>query len=353
MITAILFVSRHFRLFSWLGFLVAVIERGADYIIDGSELDVRREFFLTHYMANYIDHGFAKRAVVGTILRPFTNGSADPGMWLPWVMLGLALGALLFLQRMISGSFPHTEGSLSVATLLRVAFAIGALGAPQIGLEFGRFDQINYIVLGVALLSVTRRRYVLAGLVGCLGVLVHEAFAVYGLPLILAAIFTVSRNPNPVRDVLIPAAFMVVTCLAILIFGSSPQAAQIETGIAGYIWMRGVFEYHTGFNPLQYAILTWFWLALIAVLVLTYQASRRRIDALFVASLAPFLLNAFGLDHGRWISIAFVVLLLNFAFQAKTTRPTPVSLGPWQVRFMCILMLPLGPIGSGEPLAWF
>ena len=85
MTRAVFFVSRHFIGFSVLAYLVGAGERIAEAIAHDGPIRELRLNNLTQYFVNYPDHGFARRALVGTVLRPLTDGTDAPELAVFWL----------------------------------------------------------------------------------------------------------------------------------------------------------------------------------------------------------------------------------------------------------------------------
>ncbi|MDF0594632.1 hypothetical protein [Psychromarinibacter halotolerans] len=333
-------VSRHMVALSCAMFAAGAAERVAAMLRDGGP-DTWRAFYLTHYAVNYIDHGFAKRAVVGTVLRPLV--SVLPTAGVVAVMLVLAAAALLALVLLLDRALPHDAAPGALVNRLRCAVAVGPLGAVQAGFEAGRFDPFLYLLLALALWAVARHRAWLAGAVCAVAILLHEGFAVFGVPLVLAGGWALGQRRRLVPPLLLAG----IAALAVLLFGNSEVAEQTAAGIAGHVWGRGLLDPNLGLAVWQYALLALYWAALGAVLAAMYRG--RRPDLLVLAAVCPLVLNVVGWDVSRWVALAFAALLANLSFQRLALgRDLPQRGG----RAALLLCLPAGPIGTGAPFPW-
>ncbi len=338
---AVDFVSRHLVAVSCGMFAAGAGERVVAMLRDGAP-DTWRAFYLTHYAVNYIDHGFAKRAVVGTLLRPLVG--ALPVAGLVAMMVLLAAAALVALVLLLDRALPHCGTPGALANRLRCAFAVGPLGAVQFGMEAGRFDPFLYLLLALALWAVARGRAWVSGAVCAFAILLHEGFAVFGVPLVLAGGWALGQRGRLVP----PLVLSGLAAGAVALFGNSEAAEHMAAGIAGHVWGRGLLDPNLGLAAWQYGVLALYWAALGAVLVVFYRG--RRLDLLALAALCPLALNVVGWDVSRWVALAFAGLLVNLGFQRLALGRDLPERGATAALLLCV---PAGPIGTGAPFPWW
>jgi hypothetical protein len=348
-------VSRHFRKFALVAYLIVAFERVYITVLDPRLLYTGRDWQPTQYFVNYIDHGFAKRALIGTLLRPLAVWSGDPKLVMLGVMVAISAIGVALVVWLVDRTLPHrADAPAGMGAMLRCAIAIGSPGVLQIAHEYGRYDILGFLLLAAALALVARGRAWAAMLACVAAILIHEAFAVYGLPLVMAALWMRQRHlraPVPLAPLAPMAAVVGGTCLLVLLFGNSEGAAALEVGAGAGVWQRGLIEYQAGLDPLRAAVTAAYWLALFAVLARFYQGNGLRPDALGLAALAPVLLNGFGIDHARWVGVGFAVLVANLGYQvAVLGRPMPAP--GWATVPALVLCLPLGPLGVINILTW-
>jgi len=348
---AVLFVSRHFPVFACLAYGVSAAERVAEAVLSDGPLYELRANNLTQYFVNYPDHGFAKRALIGTVLRPVTHGADAPEQVIFWLMVLVNLLGFAGLVFLLNRLLPHAEDA-RLSVFLRAGFAIGSVGVVQIAHDYGRFDLMNYFVLGAALWLVLWRKLALAALVCAAGVLIHEAFAIYGVPLVVATAWCAAPPGRRVADAGLVAVVSAAAAAAVLLYGGSQSAAALDIGTGAYVWQRGLIEVGWDMPWGQLAVLSAYWLVLVAVLIWFYRANAKRPDLLFVAALSPFALNLFGIDHGRWVTIGFLVVVITLVLQVRLFGCQWPRLTPGQQRAAGLLVLPLGPHGLTGAWTW-
>lgn len=351
MIGAVRHVSRHFAVYACLAFAVAAIERVAEAILTDGPYYESRDRMLTQFFVNYADHGFAKRAVIGTLLKPVTGRLDAPEHFAFGLMVAVSLaalgGAIVLTQRYL----PHREDADAVA-ILRCALAVGSLGVMQIAHDLGRFDWINLALLAVSVTAVARGRPWLAAGICALAILIHEAFAVYGAPLVVALGWQAARQGRGAALARVLPVILAATVagLAVLLFGNSEAAVGIGRGSGGYVWERGLFEFAGHLGPREVVLLTLYWGALAAFY---FGLTGGRPGLLLLAAVSPLALNLLGIDHARWLALAFYAMLFNLAARWHALGRPLSAPSPAARRAGYLLCLPLGPIGVVEPLAWW
>jgi len=347
----IVFVSRHFVAFACLAYAVAWGERIVELWRQDGPLWAERSNNLTQYFVNYVDHGFAKRALIGTLLRPVLNAVEQPELWAFWAMVGLNLAGFAGLLWLVRRCLPHDAGG-GLPAILRAAFAIGSVGVVQIAHDYGRFDLINYGVALLALWCVLRGRVVPAGLACVAGVLIHEAFVIYAAPLVVAAARAGLPPERRVRAAGVVALAAGIAGLAILFCGSSETAAGLQIGTGAYVWQRGLIEINWTLPWYQAAILAGYWLILLALLAKSRAAPAGRHDLTLLAALSPLALNLLGIDHGRWLGIGFLVAIAALVLRNRLAGAAWPDLSRSQKRLAALLALPLGPHGLTGAWTW-
>ena len=239
----------------------------------------------------YRDTGFARRAMLGTLLSPLGEFGYP-------IYVGLSTAAALFLLWSISQS------------PLGLVFAIAPFGAQNVGWMFGRFDWINLALLILAL-KVSNRIAVSALL--CLMLLIHEASLFYAVPLVCA-----------VRRQILIAPLALGAALAL--FGNSTVDALGAT--------RGVFEFR-----LSYVFIGSLLFA--AGILARYAKSFDRITLSALAPLAVLCLWILGYDASRWVTILAASCCITLVAMGRTEpRHTPLDLP--------LAMVQLGPLGVVE-----
>ncbi len=346
---AALFVSRHFRWLAWLVYAALAAERIGSLIRDPSRIETGRDWSITFYFANYVDHGFARRGLLGTVLRPLVDRLDDPFLWILGIMAALNLVTTFVLIEMVARRLPHREDRVDMAVFLRVAMVIGSGGVMQLMNEHGALDQVNYLLLILALALLARGRGGFAGLVAAAAILVHEAFAVFALPLLLSAALLGRDATRLAIGVAVPAGSAII---AVLLFGGSDAAQSIPHGIGQVAWRRGLFETEDTWHLRDLLLTLWYWVAIGAVLRWWWRDNGRTAGLYYLAALSPLALNLLGTDHPRWIGIGVVTALIAICHAGSAIGTRPARLTPARAALALILVLPFGPLGQAGLHPW-
>lgn len=351
---AVWYVSDRFAIFAIAAWSIAAMERVGEAVLAGAAYPETRSRLMSQFFANYVDHGFVRRGLVGTLLRPVTGVVDAPQYLVFWIMVALNLAALAGILWCVARFLQPVGPGRDGIALLRAALAVGSLGVVQVAHDLGRFDMLNLALLVLALSFVLRQRLVSAGLVGTVAVLIHEGFAVYGAPLLLASGWHVLAPKvgamRAVRGILIPLCMMTAASFAVMYWGNSDAAASMDHGNGGYVWDRGLVEFNRTLSGLQIAVLTAYMLATLSVLCWFYRGAR--FDLMLIAGLCPLALNFLGIDHARWLTLVFFVLLILAGLRLRLGLPLNAPARLSRIG-LCLLCLPLGPMGVVAPLSWW
>lgn len=341
LMAAALFVSRHFRLFAWTVYAAVAAERIGALILHPDRIYTGREWSITFYFANYVDHGFLRRGLVGTLLRPLVTAVEDPFPWLLALMALLNLALVAVLIELVARRLPHRDRP-DMAVFLRIAVILGSGGVMQWMNEHGNLDQVNFLILLGALALVARGHIVAAGVAAVAGVLVHEAFAVFALPLLAAAAWE-RGGLRPSLSVAVPGA---LAALALAAYGGSETAQAIPHGIGQVAWRRGLFEVEDEWSARDLILTLWYWLAIGALLLWWWMDNGRAQGLYLLAAFAPVMLNVFGTDHPRWIGIGLAVALIALCHGARVFGWRAAGLSPARAAAALVLILPFGPLSQ-------
>jgi hypothetical protein len=345
------FVSAHFRIFATIAYLIGVIERVAVALGEPGGVYTSPSWKMTQYFVNYIEHGFAKRAIVGTLLHPFVGLFQEPQYFMLAVMVVLNIATFVAIVLLMERFVPHRGGEgVDLADMLRAAMVLGSVGLVQVTYDYGRYDHMVYaLTLGVIALGL-RRHLLVAALLAGFTILVHEAFVVYALPLVLAVLWRAGAGRAGWRRAAMDVAPMLAATgfisLTVLLYGNSESAAALTIGDGQAVWKRALIEIWVDLPLHEIVLLIGYWLSLLLVLVWFYAGNGRRVDLIFLATLSPVLLNLFGIDQARWLAIGFFVVLISVAVQVREFGMHWPKLGKWQRRSLYLLLAPLGPVGS-------
>ena len=234
---------------------------------------------------------------------------------------------------------------------LSTGFAIGACGFIQFAHDVGRLDYVNYVILVVALLATVRRKVWIASCLAAASILVHEAFAIYAFPLILAFYFKVLQKSEPdFRNSLwrvgLCALPGVLAAAGVFFFGNTDRVAEIPHGYGQRVWARQLVEPSFAHPLWQYLVFSYCFAVLFVLLRAFYRANSLKIDPVFLASLTPLALYLFGIDYGRWVAIEFFLLTCTVMVHVTYFGCELPRLKKTLLVAALIFCVPLGPMGS-------
>ena len=145
-------------------------------------------YMLTSYAVNYFEYGFIKRGLIGTAL-----------IWIPggrYGLIALVSSILIFLVTIfVFSRLVEKVEDVKLANFLKVAFAISPFTSFQFGYEIGRLDLYNILLMIAILYLVQQHRWILVLILSLCGLLLHESFATYAVPLIFLFILN-QRSEN-------------------------------------------------------------------------------------------------------------------------------------------------------------
>lgn len=325
----------------------------------------RSSWILSHWEVNYLDFGFLRRGLLGTLVRPL------PDAWIPLAAALLHLGAVALLAVLLDRWIERTRLAPAVESRVRLALLLSPLAFVNLGWDWGRFDPIVFAALLLAI-DLARDRRWLAPSVGLVlaAMLTHEAVVVWGAPLFLAIVL---RRYG--AQVAAGAALPIALLAAVLWrFGGSALAAE-RYGMGAMVWERGIVQLHDRVDAATWAVVTLVLLSLLVGTIAVHHAAGLRLTALSVAPLTCLALFPMGIDWARWLSLTGLVctatLLLQLAEEGdraagarEAAADTPDRTGGagraaaewrlphWSRPALLLLVLPLGPIGIAPVLPW-
>lgn len=323
-------------------------------------------WMVVHYATSYLDFGFVKRGLVGSLIDLAKVPLDAGGLW--WTQ-GVSLAISL---AVIAGYF----SSLRHANRLRLYALFVALPTTvlQWAFDFGRFDALLVAIFLASIMCLRRGWVVAVALLCTLGVLIHE---VYGVLLCPALLFIrLDANKTPLRALAEARRFAranlflalpFVALVAVAFFGrisldEASYQAVIQSRIGTvphadccyFIWRNHAGEslvhmltHHGPAKTLLRTTLFGVWMGALAVYLRCLQGvwllpSQRGFFALAMVLVLQ------GVDYGRWVSLVSVATFV-LACEQRKVLPAPAKLG-W--------VFVLGPIGvtlaSAPPLIdWF
>ena len=303
---------------------------------------------LTSFHVNYIDFGFVKRGVVGTAVKPLFDAFDDGSAGELVLMFAFDIACVAVFFYLFSKACDHLlKDAGNLRNYIKSVAAISPVGISQFAYDVGRLDHLNYILLIACIVAIARRRLVLSGLLAALAILIHEAFFIYGAPVIVA--YTMSRQVDPRKLYVFVFALLYAAGL-VFSFGNSDvplnQILSNEASIGAEVWDRGIFLGNLPLSVYEYLIVIPYIISAYLLLYRVYTANDMKVDPIFLSTFAPLTLFVLGIDFFRWTHIVVVVVFAAI-FVKSTERCLIFSSPGWRIRDVPLLLLlvPLGPIG--------
>ncbi len=294
------------------------------------------DWVASYWHVNYT-YGFVRRGLVGTLALPF----GDVKRFAFWsTFMASILMALIF-------TFLTEDRRLWLLFLLSPATAL------HLGFDVGRYDHFNLLLMAVSLLLIKRERYLyVIPPLTALGVLVHEAYVIYAVPVLTAILWLKSK-----RVAILNGIVAISLVFAVVMWGNlSPQMESYLLSrpevIPDAIEVLSAGVKDTIFSNLSYIlgeVLRRPWDFLLPILILSgytvvYLHSARDLPP--YVRMSPFtglLLFLLGYDYPRWVSIMVMLLLFLMAFSGVTVHRKVRKLS-----FLLMATTLLGPLGAGH-----
>ncbi len=320
----------------FLFFVVFVVLFLIPIVYFGSLGDSVSDWVASYYHVNYT-YGFVRRGLVGTLALPF----GDVKRFAFWsTFMASLLMALIF-------TFLTEDRRLWLLFLLSPATAL------HLGFDVGRYDHFNLLLMAVSLLLINRRKYLyVIPFLTALGVLVHEAYVIYAVP-----VLTVLLWPRNRRVAILNGIVSLSLVFTVVMWGD--PSTQMERDllsrpevIPDAIGALSASIKDTIFSNLFYIrgeVLRRPWDFVLPALILSgytavYLYSTRDLPlCVRVSPFAGLFLFAFGYDYSRWVSIMVILLLFLMAFFGVTVHRKVRKLS-----FLLMATTLLGPLGAGH-----
>jgi hypothetical protein len=337
-----------------------------------------RAYNLIQYYVTYQDHGFVRRGLPGSLVALL---SPDPSHLTLYAASAAVVACLVLLYWFFVTSSLATRGTPRSRTLLALVFLVSPATFWQVGFDMGRYDAVNVILLLASLLLIERKRFVVAGGLMAVSVLVHEASFFMFLPVALAAAMGKSRpglpgrskeeGPDDVDNVpLLAVALPALAALAaVMLLGDyEPGREALEAALARThsppgehcalcVWTRGL-----GHNvrivarelgepdvvPGLMAALAYF--GVFCQFYFRFHAlNGLRRDALTWSPFAVALLFVVGVDFERWLAAAVTSMTIVMCYKMRGRRMETIEgVVPSRSNVLPALLLVsgvLGPLG--------
>lgn len=341
------FISHKYIYVSLLCFLTPLIFHSINYLM-GKNFGMIH-YFSTSFAVNYFEYGFIRRGFVGTALYLIPSER--------YQLIALISSTLVFfiIVFLFNKLIKNVE-DIKTADFLKVAFAISPFTSFQFGYEIGRLDLYNILLMIYILYLVQKHRWLAVLILSLCGLLIHESFAVFGLPLIFSSIlFEQSKNfeSNRLLNYKYLATFLIcslVLTFFIFKYGNSELIVTNTPGNGQEGWSRDVkgfwvYDLHSvgWFNfAVTFIVITGTYLYLLKF----YWSNNSKLDLFFLAALAPLLLFFVANDYARFAALIGIVIMAIVFIKAIFCK--------WKLTYRylpyvgLIYILPLGPMGYME-----
>lgn len=344
-------VARHFLPLALLSFAIGSLANL--YFWLGADRQLVGPWLLKQFYVNYVDFGFAKRALVGTLLYPIFSAPVVDAATGAAIATGLSLAifAALILLFDRFHARPHRVEAAALGACVLAALLLSPAGLMEIAHDIGRYDALNMVLLLVAVALVLKARPRLAGLLFGVAGLVHEAVFFYGVGPLAVALFATRARPADMAACLLPGALALG---AVGLWGNldSAQLALLDArpGSGTTVWSRGVIEVPIALKAYEQSALAFYTLAPFALLLAVLRHNHASLLRYFLPPAATLLLFPLGFDYFRWASLGLfaVVLTLLIGSGRLNWRVPPSS--PVLATLFLLYCLPLGPLGTAHPL---
>jgi hypothetical protein len=334
---------------------------------------------MTHWSFTY-EHGFIKRGLVGEIAsRVF--GTVTPSIinvlvWSIFLLLAIAL-TCWFIK-------PAWDSNRVGAWLFAIVAMTSSATIPHFEYDFGRFDQINLIILLTCLFILGKPskllRHIVIPLLCVIGLLIHEAFSLMFVPVIFA-VWIYEERFQWIWPKIFVLASLVVIVWAVDTYGIMHDVS--EQDYMAELQQRHSFRIHPDSVHVLYrtvkenisfnleelrkyarANITHhivFALSLLPTFILFYKLTRRLCVydgakenmwrlSLVVAALSPLSLCLLASDFFRFWSIALTNLFIIFTYLAirlnrENILADVVERSPMFIAWILAVSLVFGPLG--------
>ena len=327
-------------------------------------------FNAAHFQPNYVDQGFIKRGLIGTLFRPLPDAIHHVAVIVFNVVALVSLAILLVCVLLSCRRRIDCSGFILLASLWIAAPA----GVINLGYDFGRLDHVNIVLLALSLIALRTERLAVGAVLACLStvaaLLVHEAYLFYGLPLLIALgllrFDSRSRYPRLAPAIGI-AVSAILTLFALWRWGRyEGTRSGFVAGLDGaldpshnvlHVWSRSLAENlaYVGarlsnglFTIAEIMAVVALALAMLMLLVAVYRGNRVRLDLAVLAPLAVLPLFVLGIDYARWVALLWLMVVTIITHGVATGRFERLLEPPANVGLTVVLAasLSLGPIGT-------
>jgi hypothetical protein len=314
---------------------------------------------LSHLHMNYVDFGFVKRGLLGTLFRPVLALMADGSMAEVATILVFDIAVCLGLIASLAFVLKPRAANLGQSLwFLMLILLIAPTGFMQFGFDITRYDHFGMVLVIAALFLVAKHRMITAGLVLGLAVLNHEAVVIWGVPVVLAYGYQHLNAGKPrIMKVVALASPAVLAAIGVLLFGGAEidpaTVLSDKVSLATSVWSRGLVEPALFFRKYQYLVIGFYAIMPFVMLHWYYKANGLSRDLLFFAPFACLALFVLGVDYSRWTTLILFACACVIVVQFRAGHRNSALFVPLhrKVAFGAYV-LPLGPIGITAPLPY-
>ena len=283
---------------------------------------------------DYFQFGFIRRAFIGTFLSFLPDGNSREIFYVIFNFICIITTLIIIFKK-------YYIANKSLFKYLVIIFSLSSLGAMQFGYTFGRFEQINYLILLLSINLISKKKFYLASIFISFGLLIHEAFLIYGLPLIICKI--ISRKTSKLRLKQLLIIFLPVSLLSIYLalFGNSQEASMLlAVGASREIIQTRSLMISDIFIFLNIFLILLTHLSIIKKLNL-------RLTALDYAPYSCLILFFLGIDYARWVGILFFIIFISLYERLKESNFKIRSIIRFNFSSYLLAFPLLGPLGIG------
>lgn len=361
-------------IFLSVGLGAAIAAQAARYVLvsqydmfrDGTWYATVGDFRAVHLEASYLEHGYLRRGLLGTLLDVF--GVVDVAL-AGWLLSLASVVVFAGFSGWVAARLPASRRG--VAYMVLPVLVLGPAGIAQFVSDAARVDHVLLPLAAVAAVAGLRGRLTLSVALFVVMCLIHELSIIAFAPVLTVSNILGARDRTRIRfrHISFPfsrrsvAAFSFATAAVMavtLVFGNSPGAVQAFSDAAGeqprysaMIWGENSPVHMVSWLGTASLLLVVYYIALLG-LGLSYSMSLRGDARLLPAAvLSCLLLNFVGVDGGRWAALSTWTLLVAIlaAELARSEAPDGRSVGRPFFVFGFILSLPVGPLGVRTPFS--
>ena len=280
---------------------------------------------------NYFEFGFIRRAFIGTLIS-FINNSFYKELF--FIIFNLFIIILTFY--IIFRKFFEIDNSFY--KFIFIVFTLSPLGAMQIGYTFGRFEHVNFFLILACITLIDKRKYYLSSFLITCGLLIHEAFLIYGIPLIF--IYSIEKFKKiDIKKISILFIPVISIALYLVFFGNSEKAALLSALGAN----RGLVDIRQ--FEISDSVLFLYLYLIIFNHIYVLKKLKLQITLFDVAPYLSLSLFILGLDYARWIGILFYLVIISIYIRVKDIKKRSVYKFEFTFSSFCLAFPFFGPVG--------